>query len=317
MIRTRALVKRYRSFIAVDGIDLNIKPGEIYGFLGPNGAGKTSTIMMLLGMTRPTSGEIFLFGQSYNTRRLDLRLRIGVVPEKHPQGIWPWMTAREYLGFFAELFAVQRPRERIDRLLEKVELARFADKRVREFSHGMLQKLSITRALLADPDLLLLDEPISGLDPLGIKQVRDLIVSENREGRTIFISSHQLSEMEKICHRVAIISHGKLLAEDSMGSLLSRLSSDREIQVDLETVPPELVGRLKSLPPVLDCAAQGNSVTLKVSKEGDHRKAISEFLIAQNLVPLRIQEKTLSLEEAFITITQENVGELTAGGGRQ
>ena len=193
MIQTRGLVKRYGSFTAVDGIDLSIPRGEIYGFLGPNGAGKTSTIMMLLGVTRPTAGEIRLLGEPYTPRRLDLRRRIGVVPEKHPRGVWPWMTAREYLQLFADLFAVNGARERIDMLLEKVDLAQVANKRFRDFSRGMLQKLSIVRALLPDPDILFLDEPISGLDPIGIKQVRDLIVSENREGRTIFISSHQLS----------------------------------------------------------------------------------------------------------------------------
>jgi ABC-type multidrug transport system ATPase subunit len=317
MIQTRALVKRYGGFTAVDGIDLSIHPGEIYGFLGPNGAGKTSTIMMLLGITRPTSGEILLFGERYGPHRLDLRRRIGMVPEKHPRGIWPWMTAREYLRFFADLFEIPNPDERIGYLLEKVELSLVSEKRIHDFSRGMLQKLSIIRALLPDPDILLLDEPISGLDPIGIKQVRDLILSENREGRTIFISSHQLSEMEKVCHRVAIISQGRLMAEDSMGSLLSRLTRDREIHIDLESIPPELEQRMKALPSVLDCLARGNTLIVTVPKEGDFRKVVSEFLIRQNLVPLRIQEKVLSLEEAFITITQENVVTLTAGGGRQ
>jgi ABC-2 type transport system ATP-binding protein len=189
-----------------------------------------------------------------------------------------------------------------------------AGKRVREFSRGMLQKLSITRALLHDPDLLLLDEPISGLDPIGIKQVRDLIVSENREGRTIFISSHQLSEMERICHRVGIISRGRLVAEDNMQALLARISKDREIHVELESIPPGLAARLRDLPSVLGCAVDGNTLVIKVPKEGDYRKPVSEFLINQHLVPLRIQERTVSLEEAFITITQENVERLTGEG---
>ena len=239
MIRTTGLVKRYGSFTAVDGIDLNIPRGAIYGFLGPNGSGKTSTIMMLLGITRPTSGEIWLFGERSAPRRLDLRRRIGVVPEKHPRGVWTWMTAGEYLALFADLFRVPDRARRISELLEKVQLAPFRTKRIREFSQGMLQKLSIVRALLPDPDLLILDEPISGLDPFGIKQVRDLIVSENREGRTIFISSHQLSEMERICDRVAIISQGRLLVEDTMASLLSGLKVEREVHVELERVPEE------------------------------------------------------------------------------
>jgi ABC-2 type transport system ATP-binding protein len=316
MIATKGLVKRYGSFTAVDGIDLSIPRGEIYGFLGPNGAGKTSTIMMLLGITRPTAGEIRLFGELATPDRLDLRARIGVVPEKHPRAVWPWITAREYLELFADLFSVPRSRERIDFLLERVELSRFGSRRIRDFSHGMLQKLSIVRALLHDPDILFLDEPISGLDPLGIKQVRDLILSENRVGRTIFISSHQLSEMEKICHRVAILFRGKLMVEDTMSGLLSRMTVDREIHVELERVPDELPGRLKELAFVREATAVGTMVVVRVSKQGDFRKALTERLIKLDLVPLRIEEKTPTLEEAFITITQDQVQRLAAGSGR-
>lgn len=314
MIQTRALVKRYGAFTAVDGIDLHVRPGEIYGFLGPNGAGKTSTIMMLLGVTRPTSGEVLLFGQRAGPGGLDLRRRIGVVPEKHPQGVWPWMKAQEYLEFFAELFSVPRPRDRIESLLRKVDLYSVRNTRIREFSRGMLQKLSFTRAILHDPDVLLLDEPISGLDPLGIRQVRDLIVSENRGGRSIVISSHQLSEMERICHRVAIISRGKLLAEDTMESLVARLFREREILVELEQVPADLPEALSKVPPVLGCTVEAATLLVRVPREGDHRKPISEFLIGRGLVPLRIQERAVSLEEAFVTITQENIASLVQEG---
>lgn len=317
MIRTRALTKKYGSFVAVNGINLNIPAGEIYGFLGPNGAGKTSTILMLLGINRPTSGEIFLFGERYTPERLDLRRRIGVVPEKHPQGSWSWMTGREYLELFADLFAMRSPGGRITHLLDQVELAEAQNRRVSEYSRGMLQKLSIIRALLPDPDILFLDEPISGLDPLGVKQVRDLILSENREGRTIFISSHLLSEMEKICARVAIIYRGRLMAEDTMGALLARLAKDREVHIELEEVPADLPERMaRELPFVIECRAEESMLVVRTQKEGDFRKALSEYLIKANLIPLRIEEKTLSLEEAFVTITRENV-ELFAAGGEE
>ena len=315
MIRAHGLVKRYGRFTAVDGIDLRVMPGEIYGFLGPNGAGKTSTIMMLLGISRPTAGEVSLFGEPFTASRLDLRRRIGVVPEKHPRGVWQWMTAAEYLGMFADLFRVPRPAERISLLLEKVDLARARATRIREFSHGMLQKLSITRALLHDPDILFLDEPISGLDPMGIKQTRDLLLSENRAGRAIFISSHQLSEMEKICHRVAIISMGRLLVEDSVAGLLSRISRGREIHVDLEVVPDDLAASLEALPFVRGVRVMPGSLAVGVPPEGDHRKAVSELLIRRGLVPLRIEVKSPSLEEAFITITQDTVAALAPREG--
>jgi len=314
MIQTKGLVKRYGAFMAVEGIDLNVPRGEIYGFLGPNGAGKTSTIMMLLGITQPTAGEIRLFGERYTPGRLDLRKRIGVVPERHPRGVWPWMSAREYLELFADLFDIPAPAERISLLLEKVDLARVANKRIREFSRGMLQKLSFIRALLHDPDIVFLDEPISGLDPLGIKQVRDLILSENREGRSILISSHQLSEMERICNRVGIIFKGRLIVEDTMQGLLSRITPEREIHVELDGIPSDLPERIASLPFVHSAAARGGTLIVKVTKKGDVRRQLSEFLIRQNLVPLGIGEKVPSLEQAFITITQENVGMLARGG---
>jgi len=321
MIRTRGLVKKYGNFTAVDNLDLNIPSGEIYGFLGPNGAGKTSTILMILGIIRPTAGEVFLFEEKYTPDRLDMRNKIGVVPEKHPQGVWSWMTAFEYLQMFADLFDLKRvykdTQARIDYLLQQVDLHSVRNKRIAEFSRGMLQKLSIIRALLHDPDILFLDEPISGLDPIGIKQIRDLILAENREGRTIFISSHLLSEMEKLCHRVAIIYKGKLLAEDNMSSLLAKLIKDREILIDLESLPPDLADSLKELPFVLDTTTRDNTLVIKVSKKGDFRKDLSSYLIKKNLVPLRIEEKALSLEEAFVTITNENIDMFTEIGGRE
>jgi ABC-type multidrug transport system ATPase subunit len=316
MIQTTGLTKRYGKFVAVDGVNLNIPPGQIYGFLGPNGAGKTSTIMMLLGILRPTSGSIRLFGEEYHPGRLDLRRRIGVVPEKQPLGMWSWMTAEEYLVMFAELFQVPDPGQRIGELLEKVGLSGVRRKRMAEFSHGMMQKLSIIRALLPDPDILFLDEPISGLDPFGVKQTRDLILEENREGRTIFISSHILSEVEKICHRVAIIYQGRLLAEDQMDSLLGSLTKEREIHVDLESLPEDLPGAVRELPFVREAGGAGSTLVVKVPKKGDYRKELSAFLIGRGLVPLAIQEKSLSLEEAFVTITQENVQLLAGLGGR-
>ena len=317
MIRTERLTKRYGSFTAVDGIDLNIPAGEIYGFLGPNGAGKTSTIMMLLGVVKPTAGEIRLFGEAYSPARLDLRRRIGVVPEKHPAGMWTWMTAGEYLQMFAELFAVEHAARRIDHLLERVGLEQVKNKKFGEFSRGMLQKLSIARALLHDPDILFLDEPISGLDPFGVKQIRDLILEESREGRTIFVSSHLLSEMEKVCQRVAIIYRGKLLAEDRMANLLSTLAKDREIHVDLEQVPADLPAKVKALDFVQDAAQRGDTLVVKVAKTGDSRRALSKYLIDQDLVPLSLQEQSLSLEEAFVTITSENVDVFAGIGGEQ
>jgi len=317
VIRTHELTKQYGEVTAVNKINLNIPQGQIYGFLGPNGAGKTTTIMMLLGMTSPTSGEIFLFDEKYTPDRLDLRKRIGVVPEKHPRGMWTWMTGVEYLEFFADLYKVKNVSQRIKYLLENVGLTDAADRSFKGYSRGMLQKLSFVRALLPDPDMLFLDEPISGLDPIGIKQIRDLILAENREGRTIFISSHLLSEAEKMCHRLAIIHQGRLLAEDTMDRLLREISKERQLIIELDAVPDGLLEDLKALDFILDGTKTAKSVNLKVPKEGDFRKAVSEFLIKKNLVPLSLSEKSFSLEEAFVTITQDNVERFAGIGGEK
>ena len=307
MIRTEELTKRFNQHTAVDGINLNIHAGEIYGFLGPNGAGKTSTIMMLLGILPPTCGEIFLFGEPYSPKNINIRKRIGVVPEKHPNGMWPWMTAFEYLSLFADIFRVNNPTERINHLLQQVQLTEVKHKRFSEFSRGMIQKISIVRSILHDPDILFLDEPISGLDPIGIKQIRDLIISENRDGRTIFISSHLLSEMEKLCDRVGIILGGQLVAEDQIDSLLASFSQERKILIEVENYPNNLLDLITQLPFINTVSIGQDGLLVKVKDKNDHRKELVEFLIQQNIIPLSIKEIEMSLEEAFVTITKASI----------
>ena len=314
MIRTNGLTKRYGTVAAVTGMNLEVRAGEIYGFLGPNGAGKTTTISMLLGTVLPSSGGMELFGEPYTSRRLDLRSRIGVVPEHHPLGAWRWMTARDYLGFFAELYAVRNEAARIEALLERVELAHAARRKISAFSRGMLQKLSFARALLHDPELLLLDEPISGLDPLGIKQVRDLILEQHRAGKTVLISSHQLSEMERLCTRVGIISRGELVAQGTLASLFASLREEVEIHVELESVGKDLVRKAGELPFVRSVASEGSLLILRVAKDRDYRKDVGAFLLRRGTPPLGMRERTPSLEEAFVTITQETVESLASLG---
>ena len=315
-IVARDLARHYGKVRAVDGIDLDIRSGEIYGFLGPNGSGKTTTIMMLLGVLEPSRGTIDLFGQRYGTGRIDLRRRIGVVPEKHPRGVWRWMTAAEYLGLFADLFAVPGAPQRAAELLERVGLGEVSHRRVAGFSRGMLQKLSIVRALLHDPDLLFLDEPISGLDPIGIKQVRDLILAERRDGRTIFVSSHLLSEVERICDRVAIINRGRLVAEDALAGLLGRAAPRKQLEIELESLPEASLSALRGLDFVAACEADGAVVRLEVPADRDVRRDVSTWLYRRGLVPLRIQEVGRSLEDLFFEITTDNVHSLAEGEGK-
>ena len=305
MIRTENLTKEYDGFKVVDNLNLDVKEGEIYGFLGPNGAGKTTTILMLLGILRPTRGRIYLLEEELTKNFLSLKRRIGVVSEK--QYLYKEMAAGEYLDFFADLYGVKDKKKKIDQLLKSVSLLEVKNRKLGAFSRGMQQKLGFARALLHDPELLLLDEPVSGLDPTGIKQVRNLIEKENKKGRTIFISSHLLSEVEKLCREVAIINEGKLLAEDTMENLRRKLSKTVELEIELSQAKEEIMKALSSFDFIQAIKQRENLLTLRVKSDQDYRAPISETISRQGGIVLGIKVKEMSLEEAFITITQKNI----------
>ncbi len=305
MIRTENLTKEYDGFKAVDNLNLDVKEGEIYGFLGPNGAGKTTTILMLLGILRPTRGRIYLLEEELTKNFLSLKGRIGVVSEK--QYLYKEMAAGEYLDFFADLYGVKDKKKKIDQLLKSVSLLEVKNRKLGAFSRGMQQKLGFARALLHDPELLLLDEPVSGLDPTGIKQIRNLIEKENKKGRTIFISSHLLSEVEKLCREVAIINEGKLLAEDTMENLRRKLSKTVELEIELSQAKEEITKALSSFDFIQGIKQRENLLTLRVKSDQDYRAPISETISRQGGIVLGIKVKEMSLEEAFITITQKNI----------
>jgi ABC-2 type transport system ATP-binding protein len=305
MIKTVNLGKEYGDFWAVRDLNINLRGGEIYGFLGPNGAGKTTTILMILSILRPTMGHIYLFGEQLNGSRVEIRSRIGVVSEK--QYFYPEMTMREYLDFFGELYQVRNRRQRIGELAERVELVNVLDKRMRAFSRGMQQKVGFVRALLHEPELLILDEPVSGLDPMGIRQVRGLIEGENKRGKTVFISSHLLSEIEKLCDRVAIMNNGRLLAEDRMENLVRRLTEESELDIELAEGKPGAIDELEGLDFVNGVSIDGKFLRVKVKTDQDYRLDVVQTLISQGYVPVGIQVRSMSFEEAFVTITKENI----------
>ncbi len=309
MIRTQNLTKKYNGFKAVDNLSLEVKEGEIYGFLGPNGAGKTTTILMLLGILKPTQGEVYLFGQNITKDFLSIKKKMGVVSEK--QYLYKEMTAGEYLNFFADLYGVKNRKKKIDQLLEAVNLLEVRNRKLGAFSRGMQQKLGFARALLHDPQLLLLDEPVSGLDPTGIKQIRDLIEQENKKGRTIFISSHLLSEVERLCGKVGIINKGRLLAEDTMDNLRKRLTDVVELEIELTEAKKKIIDTLAAFDFIKGLKREENLLTIKVKADKDYRAQISEAISQQGGVVLGIKKKEMSLEEAFITITEKNISLLT------
>ncbi len=312
MIETVRLTKKFGDLTAVDSLNLHVEKGEIYGFLGPNGAGKTTTIMMILGLLPPTEGEVRLFGKRISEDYFNIKRRIGVLAEV--QYLYEEMTALEYLRFFGQLYQVENVDQRIKETLGRVNLYDRRNELLKGYSRGMKQKLGLARALLHDPELLLLDEPVSALDPYGIKEVRDILLEENAKGKTILISSHILSEVERICHRVGIMNKGRLLAEDTMAELRRRLTEEVELTLELEEEREEVVAALRELPFVVGVSSNGKQITVKTRADQDYRGQVSATVSRHGGVVIDLRRHEMSLEEAFVTITEKNLSLLTKEG---
>ena len=209
---------RLKKVEAVRDISFTVQPGEVFGFLGPNGAGKTTTIKMCMGLIRPSGGKVRLFGEPIDS--LAVRARIGYLPEQ--PYFYDYLKPHEILDFYGRVFGIDRAerRKRIGSLLERVGLSESRGRTLRKFSKGMLQRIGIAQALINDPDLVVLDEPLSGLDPIGRKEMREIIVDLRAQGKTIFFSSHILADIEMICDKVTILNKGVIRAVGSLEELL-------------------------------------------------------------------------------------------------
>ncbi len=243
IIRIENLRVEYRGStrkLAVDGLNLIVRPGEVFGFLGPNGAGKTTTMNVLLGFVNATSGAAYLFG--VDVREPIARQRIGYLPEL--TYYYKFLTAEELLRFYAAIFRIPRAESerRIDHLLKLVELDHARKRPIKTYSKGMQQRVGLAQALINNPDLLILDEPTSGLDPLGRMKVREIIQRLKNDGKTVFFSSHELGEVETVCDRVAIINQGELKVEGSVAALVEKHKANLEkIFLDLIGYRPEVL----------------------------------------------------------------------------
>lgn len=210
-ITTTGLTKEYFSsggvLRAVDSLSLSIRSGSVFGFLGPNGAGKTTTMKMLVGLARPSHGELRVGGGS--PEDILVRAKIGFMPEA--PSFYLYLTGREFLGFVGAIFGIEDP-SAVDASLKKVDLAHGADRQIRTYSKGMLQRLGLAQALINDPEIVFLDEPLDGLDPLGRAEIKSIILGLKERGKTIFFNSHILSDVEEICDEVGILDKGKLVA---------------------------------------------------------------------------------------------------------
>jgi len=306
-IEFKDLTKKFGTFTAVDKLNLSLESGESFGFLGPNGAGKTTTLLTLLGIYQPDSGQILIDGQPVNA---GTRRKIGVVAEY--QTFYDEMTAREYLDFFGRLYQVADAQNKAKVLLERLQLADWADALIGNFSTGMKKKLGIVRGLIHSPELLILDEPVSGLDPFGIMQVRELIQEQHKLGTTLIISSHVLSEIEKTVSRVGIISKGKLLKEGSIADILGGQKTFSQWQVQFLEFPPNAKAALAAADFTLNIEEmpEQNTYQIQANPGSVEGGALGRFALQHGLITTQLHRQDISLEAAFIKISEESLQNL-------
>ena len=307
VVETKGLCKYYDGVKAVDQLDLYVRRGEIYGLLGPNGAGKTTTILILLGLTEPTSGEVRVCG--YNPTREPLKVKriTGYLPEN--VGFYDDMTARENLLYVAQLNGMhgKETEERIEEVLQEVGLAEVADQEVRTFSKGMKQRLGIADVLLKSPEFAILDEPTSGIDPEGAHQILEMIVRMNREqGLTILLSSHLLHQVQRICHRVGIISKGRLVAEGTLEELRERTMGGEEpfvFEVRLSEDVPEVLEAIKGIEGVKAVEKMGDMLRVRGLK--DVRAELFRLIAQRGATILEMRGRDYTLEDIYLRYFQE------------
>jgi ABC-2 type transport system ATP-binding protein len=298
-----ALEKRYGDLAAVDGVDLRIEVGDVYGYLGPNGAGKTTSMRMMLGLIRPTGGRALLFGR--DPQREGKRALTGVAGFVEAPRFYPYLTGRKNLELLAA-FDGGDARNRIGEVLDLVELADRAGDKVGGYSHGMRQRLGIAGALLRNPRLLMLDEPTTGLDPAGIRDMKALVRRLSAEGITVLLSSHQMAEVEELCNRVGIIQRGRILYEGTIEELLSQVSTGYRLRTtDMAATLRTAQGR------GIDTTVDGEEAAFSASEETV--AALSIDLGRAGIGIRSLEREGATLEQLFFRLTE---GDGVAPDGR-
>jgi ABC-type multidrug transport system ATPase subunit len=290
VVEVRDLTKKYGQLAAVDGVSLTVHRGEVFGFLGPNGAGKTTTLRMLLGLIRPTSGEVAVLGTRAGDPR-SLR-RVGSLIEG--PGFYPYLTGRTNLQTMARYAGV--PASSLGPALEAVGLADRAGDKFGSYSLGMKQRLGVAAALLKDPELVILDEPTNGLDPQGMRDMRDLIVDLGREGRTVILSSHLMGEVQQICERVAVIDRGRIVTEGTV----EQLRGDTELEL-VATPSDTAVATLRALPFVDEVRTLDGRLLVKVGTR--HTAEITRALVHAGVAVTGVRRTERELEDVFFSLT--------------
>jgi len=302
-IEVNNLTKHFDDFTAVDHLDFEVKNGEIFGFLGPNGAGKTTTVRMLTGIIKPDLGQVSIMGLDIRQDPIKAKQIMGVVPEL--SNAYTELTAWNNLQFMAELYGVPKKdgRQRAEELLGKFDLYERKDHKVRTFSKGMKQKLIIAMSLMNDPEILFLDEPTSGLDVMSARLIKDMLLELNKEGKTIFLTTHYMEEANQLCSRVAIINHGKIAAIDAPEKLKMRIGGLEWVEVSFDM--PVDASDFSDLSGVIDVRMSGDKLRLYTNEPGRTIYQLVDYSRSNNLEIVMLNTLTPTLEDVFIKLTEE------------
>ena len=307
-IETNNLTKRYGSLTAVNKLSLKVERNTIHGFLGPNGAGKTTTIKILVGLLKASEGTAKIFGQEVHVDQADDRLRIGYMPElpKFPKHL----KGAELLDIYGRMYGMtqQELKEQIPKLIDLVGLKGRENDLIGKYSKGMQQRIGIAQALLSSPDLVILDEPSIGLDPVGMVEVRELVKAISKEGMSVFVSSHLLFEVEQICTHVTIINKGSLLVSDTLQNVSSMLSGPAMIHIELAKLSDTVIAAVKKLPFVSAIWTTGNNLSIQVTTHDDVRAEVSQEITRSGGVVVGISQKASNLEDVFIQLVSKDNG---------
>jgi ABC-type multidrug transport system ATPase subunit len=301
IIEVKNLSKRFKELKAVDDLNINVFTGDVFGFLGPNGAGKSTTIRMLLTLISPTKGEIKIFGKSLKESRIEILRKIGAIVEK--PDFYGFLSAYKNLEILGKLSRIESPKKRIMEVLELVGLDKRYKSKVKTFSHGMKQRLGIAQALLHDPELIILDEPTTGLDPQGMKEIRDLIIHLSKDQKkTVFLSSHILYEVEMVADRMIIINKGSTQVEGDVQGLLNKNNLKVTFEVDDTTKVRSLLSNTRWMEK-FDSETKSRVIfSLKNTEIAD----LNKYLIDNNIAVSAVIP-TRSLEEYFLQITEKSI----------
>ncbi|MGP8337292.1 MAG: ABC transporter ATP-binding protein [Methanosarcinaceae archaeon] len=304
IISVENLVKKYNGFTAVDGISFSIRRGEILGLLGPNGAGKSTIISILCCLLKPTSGRVTIDGFQIGNNNNDIKKIIGVVPQEI--SLYHTLTARENLNFYAKIYGLSGKvlKEKTEFLLDMAGLTERADERLEIYSGGMKRRINIAVALLHDPKILILDEPTTGVDPQSRKRIYDTISNLNKQGMAVLLTTHQMEDAEDLCHRIAIVDKGKLIALDTLQRLLKMVGqSDIVHVVTKEGIQPDIVQSIRQFDTVENVSVDENNMTIQLVSGSELLADIIDTLASSGTRVESIRIKEPDLETLFFNLT--------------